>query len=78
MSEYKKGDLVIFRDWDDMAAEYGYDRFESIDCTFSFSRAMQHLCGEIATISSVTGKEVYLEFMHKEQGLDYDWVFQQT
>ena len=75
MHEFNVGDIVVIREWDDMAAEYGYNRLGSIDCTCSFTRAMQHLCGEIATISSVAGKEIYLEFMHKEQGLDYDWAF---
>ena len=76
MHDFNVGDIVVIREWDEMAAEYGYNRLGSIDCTCSFTRAMQHLCGEIATISEIgTGKGIHLEFMHKKQGLDYDWNF---
>ena len=76
MNGFKKDDIVVIRDWDDMADEYGCTRTGSINCAFSFTPLMKHMCGKIAIIKGTgVGKEVYLDFVDKEPGEDYSWAF---
>ena len=48
--KYKPGDRVRIRDWDDMAAEYGLDEYESIKIPCSFTDEMRTLCGRELTV----------------------------
>ena len=78
MYKYVKGDIVVIRDWDDMLEEYGYedDDEDSINCRFSFTREMEPLCGEMATVVRVypnTGLD--LEFHHRKPGIRYGWSY---
>ena len=77
MGGFKKDDIVVIRDWDDMSNEYGHNsRTGSINCAFSFTELMKHMCGKIAIIKGTgVGKEVYLDFVDKEPGEDYSWAF---
>lgn len=77
MSEYEKGDLIIFRDWDDMADEFGYEdeSKDSINCRFSFTKRMRHLCGEVATVTRELSGRLYLEFNNKKPGYTYSWNY---
>lgn len=42
---FQRGDHVRVREWDDMAAEFGYSYNGSIRCKHGFTKAMQYLCG---------------------------------
>lgn len=73
-TDFKVGDRVRFRSWDDMAAEYGVDEYKNINCQFHFTEEMRLLCGTYATISEITtNKNVYLRDFSLESGRDYWW-----
>lgn len=50
--EFKVGDRVIIRDWDDMEKEFGLDFSGNINCMKSFTTGMRKLCGSVAKITS--------------------------
>lgn len=51
--EFKVGDKVRIRQWEDMKKEFGMTRSrEAIDCKFTFTEAMKHLCGKVAVVCS--------------------------
>lgn len=52
------GDLVRFRDWDDMASEFGISSGD-IDCTFTFAAEMRFLCGREFVIESIDDGHYY-------------------
>ena len=59
---FKVGDRVRIRDWDDMEREYGLTVFGNIDGPEDvFSKDMKRLCGKLCVISSIEGKEVFLQ-----------------
>lgn len=48
---FKVGDKVIIKEWDEMVKEYGINSWGGIDChPYSFTSFMKILCGEEATI----------------------------
>ena len=57
--EFRAGDVVRIRDWDDMKREYGVDSEGDIDCPNGvFITQMRKYCGEIFTITGVDDEEV--------------------
>lgn len=63
---FKVGDRVVVRDWDDMAKEYGvYDGTGTIKCPDGFTVAMKHLCGRTATVVGVNGTSISVDFDDK-------------
>lgn len=64
---FKVGDRVVVRDWDDMAKEYGVDRWGDISKDSQFTSSMKHLCGRTATV-----KAVKQGFRHKIVEVDFD------
>lgn len=45
-TEFAIGDTVVFKEWDEMAEEYGLlEDTGSIDCRFIFTKEMRFLCG---------------------------------
>lgn len=62
--EFKVGDRVRIRSWEDMEREYGLDADGNIETPFadSFIREMKHLCGRTAKITDIFGFEVALRF----------------
>ena len=63
---FKVGDRVVVRDWDDMAKEYGvYDGGGTIKCPNGFTVTMKHLCGRTATVTSVNGTSIGVDFDDK-------------
>ena len=52
LCDIKAGCRVRFREWDDMAKEFGVS-FGSITCRFSFPREMRPLCGCEATVAKI-------------------------
>lgn len=49
------GDLVRFREWEDMKEEFGLDDFGDIDCKFAFTTEMRDsgLCGKEFIIKDI-------------------------
>ena len=45
------GDIVRVRQWDDMAAEFGIDRYGDIQCPRGFLRDMDGLCGQMFNVT---------------------------
>ncbi len=74
MREFIKDDIVVIKDWDEMAGEFEHDDYE-IECEFGFYKHMRHLCGNKAKITSINGSRIWLEFFEKEPGLDYGWSY---
>ena len=53
MIQYEIGDIVIIREWDDMADEFGTTDGD-IQCEYVFTHDMRHLCGNAYRIISAT------------------------
>ena len=64
---FKVGDRVVVRDWDDMAKEYGVNKWGDIAKDSQFTSSMKNLCGRTATVTAV--EEV---FFFKTIKLDFD------
>lgn len=61
--EFKVGDRVQFKTWEEMEEEFGLDdegKHIPIDTT-CFSTFMKHLCGTFATIKSINGEVIELK-----------------
>lgn len=71
--KFKVGDRVRFRDWDDMAKEFGTAGIGSIDCKCTFVMGMRHLCGTYATIESIDGYRVFLKDFTAKEGATWDY-----
>lgn len=70
MNVYREGDLVVIKDWDEMAGEFGFMDSEEryIDCHPAFVPEMRRLCGELAYITKISkySTKVSLDFLNKE------------
>lgn len=70
--EYKIGDWVRVRQWDDLCQEY---RKDDHDCLlvdeFCFNPKMQKLCGRWGKITDKWGDACRISF----KGVDHDWVW---
>lgn len=53
MAKFKVGDRVRIRQWADMEMEFGLDSDGDIKCPHTFVKGMAHLCGRVATVTSV-------------------------
>lgn len=53
---FKVGDRVVVRDWDDMVAEYGVSKWGDIPKDSQFTNSMKHLCGRTATVKRVENR----------------------
>lgn len=60
--EFKVGDRVRIRQWDDMAAEFGFTEIGSIACEFAFTTEMKQLCERSAVITEIDSHKVCLDF----------------
>lgn len=49
MSNFKVGDRIVVKEWDDMVEEFGGNK-GYINCKFGFVPVMKHFCGESGTI----------------------------
>lgn len=73
---FKVGDRVVVREWDDMAEEYGTKNGIRItpDHSTSFLVSMKHLCGRTATVTDVRDNDyVFVDFDDKSS--DTDWYY---
>lgn len=67
--EFKVGDRVLIRHWDDMCEEFGYPASgQSIDVPFSFTEEMRHLCGREATVKNITCDRIELDDWSDKDG----------
>lgn len=78
--EFKVGDKVKIRQWDDMVEEFGIDETGDIDCRCCFTDDMTELCGETAVITKIDddeefGELVELEFDNESELVDTQWHF---
>ena len=55
MREYKVGDELRIREWDDMANEFGLNGSGNIKILPAFTKSMEYLCGEKFTVSRIVG-----------------------
>lgn len=62
---FKVGDRVVVRDWDDMEKEYGTSEGGTIHCCFGFTDTMRHLCGRTATVTSANNGCIEVDFDDK-------------
>lgn len=51
--EFKVGDRVQFKEWDEMEKEFGLDFQGAIRCHVRFNASVRHLCGTYATIKEI-------------------------
>ena len=70
---FKVGDRVVVRDWDDMVKEYGTTEIGSIHCRFGFTDDMRHLCGRTATVTSADMDCIRVNFDDKSG--DTAWAY---
>lgn len=71
---FKVGDRVVVRDWDDMEREYGvYPTSGTIKCRNGFTDTMRHLCGRTATVESVNDTSIMVDFDDKSG--DIHWLY---
>lgn len=55
-TNFKVGDRVRIRSWDDMEKEFGLDLYGNIECECAFTIGMKHLCG---TEFTITGFDIW-------------------
>lgn len=63
--DFKVGDRVVVRDWDDMIEEYGTTECGTIHCRLGFTNAMRHLCGRTATVTDANKGCIKVDFDDK-------------
>ena len=73
--EYKVGDKVKVRTWEDMKKEFGLDCFYNIKCRCTFLEDMKEYCGKIVTIKSSrnSADDKYRIYGIKEDGGWWSW-----
>ena len=59
--EFKVGDKLRIREWDDMKSEFGLNSSGNISCRFTFTQEMKRLCGENFTVRKIGGDHFYSE-----------------
>ena len=67
---YKIGDWVRVRQWDDLCQEYRKDDHDTLD-EFGFNTEMQKLCGRWGKITDKCGNACRISF----KGVDHSWVW---
>lgn len=72
---FKVGDKVRIRQWDDMAEEFGMDGPVYIQTLEGFVEIMRPLCGKKAKIRAIHGERVSLEDFEDCEGLYTDFNY---
>ena len=71
--EFKPGDTVVIREWDDMKEEYGLNEYGNIKCACTFVTEMYVFCGLEMTIKSIRHNDrgdAIVTFVCPEAGMD--------
>lgn len=67
---FKVGDKLRIREWDDMKSEFG-EEYGTIQCHYKFNFEMRHMCGRDFTVSAIReGKFYSKEGVEKRSGGD--------
>ena len=66
--DFKVGDVLRVRQWDDMVKEFGVHN-SIISCRFLFTLTMKRLCGEQFTVRTIDPDGVY----HSEECIEGGW-----
>lgn len=74
-TNFKVGEWVRIRDWEDMATEYGCDPTNCIMCEEVFAGGMEYLCGMYVKIKSISDKKVLFDIDETKKGLLGSWNF---
>lgn len=72
-TQFKVGDRVQFKSWEEMEKEFGLSSEEDIPCLYYFTKTMKHLCGTYATIVSIRDKKVELKDFTAKGNLG--WIY---
>lgn len=70
--QHKVGDWVRIRQWDDMAAEYGLNEFETILVPLGFTNTMREFCGHWGRITRVYGCSYDIKFLFAPSGWSWN------
>ena len=71
MQDFKTGDFVQFKKWEEMEQEFGVNSNGNIGVRYSFTREMEPFCGVVARIIDMkvdmesSAKRVILDFGDK-------------
>ncbi len=71
--EFKVGDRVRIRQWNDMAKEFGVDDNGGIKVEDYFAKKMEHLCGRTATIKEIDGKYIELCNWSNDSNVEFNY-----
>lgn len=71
--EFKVGDRVQFKTWEEMVDEFGIFGGDIIPCVSVFVDCMKHLCGTYATITSIAGEIIELRDFTAKGRLIWDY-----
>ena len=69
--QHKIGDWVRIRQWDDMEAEYGLDKYGRIMAPLKFANGMRGFCGHWGRITNVYERNYDIEFSFASN----DWIW---
>ena len=70
--QHKVGDWVRIRQWDDMAAEYGLNEFETILVPLGFTDTMREFCGHWGRITCVYEGSYDIKFLFAPSGWSWN------
>lgn len=73
--DFKVGDRVQFKSWDEMEKEFGLDMYGNIS-SIAFDKKMKHLCGTYATIETIYNDNFFnVELQDFSTKGSVDWGF---
>ena len=60
-NDFKVGDIVQVRFWEDMEEEFGLNGLGSINCRAGFTKTMRNICGTVVQINHIepTGEMIF-------------------
>lgn len=60
-NDFKVGDIVQIRFWEDMEEEFGLSALGNIKCRMGFTKTMRNICGTVVQINHIepTGKMIF-------------------
>lgn len=76
IKDIQVGDMVRFRQWEDMESEFGLNGLGSINCPFDFTLSMAYLCGKVYRVlgfedSAIETKKLII--LEDEYGEELSW-----
>lgn len=73
--EFKVGDKVQIKSWEEMEKEFGLSSTGNIDCKLIFAKKMRPYCGAVATISAIDS-DGEVKLTSTSSNLDFSfWTF---